>query len=165
MNKNKVISPFKPVAHRHEECLDSAIENAKRQCEASGQRFTRLRQRVLELVWQNHEPVKAYDILDELKHEKASSAPPTVYRALDFLQEQGLVHKIESLNAYIGCGDPTDSHSSQFLICSDCGAVAELGDVDIQNLLDQKAKHFGFKIDQQMVEINGHCQACLALNN
>lgn len=161
MNKNKIISPFKPARHEHQECLQAAIQEAKRHCDALGVRLTPIRQRVLELVWQNHEPVKAYDILDELKQVYSSSAPPTVYRALDFLQEQGLVHKIESLNAYIGCGDPKELHKSQFFICHDCGSVAELDDADIRELIQQKANCFGFKIDDEMVEIKGHCQECL----
>ncbi len=161
MKKNKVISPFKPSAHRHQDCLKSAINAAKTHCDDSGLRLTPLRQRVLELVWQSHEPVKAYDVLDELKQGHASSAPPTVYRALDFLQEQGLVHKIESLNAYVGCGNPEELHSGQFFICRDCGSVAELDDADISGMIAEKAKQFGFKIDNEMVEIKGHCQECI----
>lgn len=158
--KNKLISPFKPASHQHQKCLKSAIDAAKKHCELSGLRLTPIRQRVLELVWQNHEPVKAYDILGELKQSKSSSAPPTVYRALDFLQDEGLVHKIESLNAYVGCGDPKELHKSQFFICDDCGAVAELDDVDIRELLQKKAHKFGFRIADEMVEIKGQCQEC-----
>jgi Fur family zinc uptake transcriptional regulator len=160
MNKNKLISPFRSASHHHQECLQSAIAAAKKHCDNSGLRLTPIRQRVLELVWQNHEPVKAYDILDKLKQAKSSSAPPTVYRALDFLQDEGLVHKIESLNAYVGCGNPKEMHKSQFFICHDCGAVAELDDKDIRDLLQKKAQRFGFKIDDEMVEIKGRCQAC-----
>ncbi|NIN34158.1 MAG: transcriptional repressor, partial [Gammaproteobacteria bacterium] len=69
-------------------------------------RLTPLRRRVLQLVWRSHEPVKAYDLLQILQSEKKGAAPPTIYRALDFLQEQGFVHKLESLNAYIGCSGP-----------------------------------------------------------
>jgi Fur family transcriptional regulator, zinc uptake regulator len=160
MKKNKTVSPFKPAIHKHKECLQSAIKVAKQHCDASGLRLTPLRQKVLELVWQSHEPVKAYGILDKLKQGHSSSAPPTVYRALDFLQEQGLVHKIESLNAYVGCGDPNEHHRSQFFICRDCGSAAELDDADISGLIQRKAKGFGFKIDDAMVEIKGHCQEC-----
>jgi Fur family zinc uptake transcriptional regulator len=160
MKKNKIINPFKPAKHKHQDCLQAAIKAAKQHCDVLGLRLTPLRQRVLELVWQSHEPMKAYGILDELKQGHSSSAPPTVYRALDFLQEQGLVHKIESLNAYVGCGDPKEHHSSQFFICHDCGSVAELDDADISGLIQKKASHFGFKIDNEMVEIKGHCQEC-----
>ncbi len=161
MQKSKVLSPFKPARHKHQECLQSALKAAKQHCDNSGQRLTPLRKRVLELVWENHEPVKAYDILDKLKQDKSSSAPPTVYRALDFLQEQGLVHKIESLNAYVGCGKPDEIHSSQFLICYKCGSVAELDNSEIRKLLQINADKFGFRIDEEMIEIKGHCQECL----
>lgn len=162
MSKSKVISPFRPSAHEHKDCMQSAIKAAKSQCDESGIRLTPLRQQVLELVWENHEPVKAYDVLDKLKQEhSSSSAPPTVYRALDFLQKQGLVHKIESLNAYIGCGKPEKSHSGQFLICKCCGSVAELNDPDISGMIKKKANQLGFKIDDEMIEINGYCQECL----
>ncbi len=159
--KNKVIMPFRSAKHQHRKCQKIALDSAKKLCESQGQRLTPLRQRVLELVWQTHEPVKAYDILDQLKDEHSSSAPPTVYRALDFLQEQGLVHKIESLNAYIGCGGPDESHEhSQFLICQQCGAVAELDDIDITNLLNEKVSELGFTMQTGMVEIVGVCAIC-----
>lgn len=161
LSQNKVISPFKSERHAHSECLKSAMDAAKARCAASGMRLTSLRQRVLELVWQNHEPVKAYDILDALKQDSTASAPPTVYRALDFLQQQGLVHKIESLNAYIGCGDPSEAHSSQFFICQNCSAVAELDDADIRILFGTKANELGFSIDREHIEIKGYCHACL----
>ncbi len=161
MSKNNILSPFKPSGHKHQKCLQSAIATAKKHCAELGLRLTPLRQRVLELVWQSHEPVKAYDILAQLKNDQGASAPPTVYRALDFLQEEGLVHKIESLNAYVGCGNPVESHSSQFLICQQCGIVAELDDPDIRNLLMKKASSLGFRIQDEMVEIKGLCQECI----
>ncbi|MEQ8613477.1 MAG: Fur family transcriptional regulator [Gammaproteobacteria bacterium] len=159
--KNKVITPFQPSRHQHKKCQQTAIEAAREHCAAAGLRLTPLRQQVLALVWENHEPVKAYDILDKLKQERSSSAPPTVYRALEFLQEQGLVHKIESLNAYVGCGSPAESHrSSQFLICKLCGCVAELDDADIKQLLKTKAEKVGFDIARETVEITGYCSNC-----
>ncbi len=159
--KNQVITPFQSSRHQHKKCLQSAVSAAQKQCDAAGSRLTPLRQRVLELVWQKHEPIKAYDILDQLKNEHSSSAPPTVYRALDFLKEQGLVHKIESLNAYVGCGSPADSHqSSQFLICLRCGSVAELDDADIKDMLNTKAEAIGFRLKTEMVEMTGYCANC-----
>ena len=159
--KNKVITPFQPSRHQHKKCLQTAVAAARDHCAAEGLRLTPLRQQVLELVWENHEPVKAYDILDKLKQEHSSSAPPTVYRALEFLQEQGLVHKIESLNAYVGCGSPADSHrSGQFLICKQCGCVAELDDADIKKLLKEKAADLGFTIATETIEITGYCSNC-----
>lgn len=162
MGGSRVLKPFKSAGHAHQQCLSNALATAEQTCGERGLRLTRLRRRVLELVWGSHEPVKAYDILDRLRSEHAGSAPPTVYRALDFLQAQGMVHKIKSLNAYIGCGQPDNQHISQFLICHDCGAVGEMDDREVRQLLYEKALALGFRIDQEMIEINGFCAACYA---
>ena len=162
MAQNRVLIPFPKRGHTHKRCRDSALSAAERTCDARGVRLTKLRRRVLELIWGSHEPVKAYDILNKLRDEHAGSAPPTVYRALDFLQAEGMVHKIESLNAYVGCGDPDDRHNSQFLICTGCGAVAEMDNAEVTQLLDDKAQQLGFHIDFQMIEIKGLCSACMA---
>ena len=155
-----IVMPFKESGHSHRTCLESALSAAEATCNERGIKLTRLRRLVLELVWGSHEPVKAYDILDKLRGEDFSSAPPTVYRALDFLQAEGMVHKIESLNAYVGCARPEQRHVSQFLICHSCGSVAELDDQEIRKLLAKKAAKLGFRIDHEMIEIKGICSAC-----
>jgi len=160
MSRNRVLMPFKSPGHAHQHCLDHAIAGAEQNCRARGARLTRLRRRVLELVWGSHEPVKAYDILELLRREHSGSAPPTVYRALDFLQAEGLVHRIESLNAYVGCGEPRHVHSGQFLICQVCGTVAEMDDLDIRKLLSSKADAIGFRVSHETIEIKGICSAC-----
>src|SRR3990172_11321269 len=116
MSNNRGLMPFKKNGHQHQHCLNAALLAAEKTCFARGVRLTNLRRRVLELVWRSHEPVKAYDILDKLRDEHAGSAPPTVYRALDFLQAEGMVHKIESLHAYICCGQPDNKHIKHFFI-------------------------------------------------
>ncbi|MBI4005585.1 MAG: transcriptional repressor [Gammaproteobacteria bacterium] len=161
---SRVLMPFKENGHSHKKCLDSALITAEKTCLARGVRLTRLRRRVLELVWGSHEPVKAYDILDKLRDEHSGSAPPTVYRALDFLRAEGMVHKIESLTAYVGCGEPEHRHIGQFLICRACGAVAEMDDAEVRELLAEKADTLGFHIDREMIEIKGLCAACLTEN-
>ena len=160
MKNSRVLKPFRATGHAHQDCLNDALATADKTCGERGVRLTRIRRRVLELVWGSHEPVKAYDILYKLRTEHAGSAPPTVYRALDFLQAEGMVHKIESLNAYIGCGQPDNKHISQFLICHDCGAVAEMDDAEIRQLLSAKAERLGFRIDHETIEIKGRCAAC-----
>lgn len=160
MAQAKVLREFSAGKHKHSECIAHALSAAEAMCLKRGGRLTTLRRRVLELVWASHEPVKAYDVLDTLRAERSSAAPPTVYRALDFLQEGGLVHKIESLNAYIGCGQPGHLDSGQFLICSDCGEVAELDDPELVKLIGKKAKQIGFSIEEQVVEIKGCCAQC-----
>ena len=164
MSQAKVIREFSHSDHQHATCIDEAINTAEATCRQRGGRLTAIRRRVLELVWASHEPVKAYDVLDILRNERSSAAPPTVYRALDFLQEEGLVHKIESLNAYVGCGKPGHMEGGQFLICSDCGEVAELADSDLVTLIRNQAEQLGFAIEEQVVEIKGRCAQCLPAN-
>jgi Fur family transcriptional regulator, zinc uptake regulator len=156
----RIVMPFKESGHSHRTCLESALSAAETKCNERGIRLTRLRRRVLELVWSSHEPVKAYDILDMIRGDDFSSAPPTVYRALDFLQAEGMVHKIESLNAYVGCAQPDNKHISQFLICHSCGSVAEMEDAEVRNLLAETAKQLGFHVDYEIIEIKGLCSAC-----
>lgn len=160
MTNKTVILPFKGAGHSHSRCLDTAIAKAEKACLERGLRLTPLRRRVLELVWGSHEPVKAYDILDELKDEQKSAAPPTVYRALEFLQQQGFVHRIESLNAYVGCGEPGHASNVQFLICHRCGEVAELEDPDIIGMIKTRAGALGFVSDSQTIEVKGCCAKC-----
>ncbi|MEQ8192898.1 MAG: transcriptional repressor, partial [Rhodospirillales bacterium] len=138
--KSGVLEPFHAQVHDHAHCIDEALEAAEQVCLDAGVRLTPLRRRVLEMVWQSHEPVGAYDLLDRLREERRRAAPPTVYRALEFQLEQGLIHRIESLNAYVGCGSPQNRHGGQFLICRDCGSVAELNDIDIADTVMSKAR-------------------------
>ncbi|MEX2453963.1 MAG: Fur family transcriptional regulator [Rhodospirillaceae bacterium] len=151
---------FQPQGHNHRDCVADALDAAERVCSDNGLRFTQLRRRVLEIVWNRHSPVGAYDILDELRNEHRSAAPPTVYRALDFLLENGLVHKIESLNAFVGCGRPDGAHVGQFLICGKCRQVGELDDPDIADLIARKAAGVGFDVSRQTIEVQGLCRAC-----
>ena len=160
MSKNQILSPFKDSNHVHTKCLGAALVKAESSCAIRGLRLTKLRRRVLELVWGSHEPVKAYDILENLRNEYRSAAPPTVYRALAFLRQEGFVHKIESLNSYIGCGEPGHNNAGQFLICRDCGEVAEMGDKEIVALITSKAMQLGFVIEHQTIEVKGLCTEC-----
>ncbi len=160
MPGNQVVTPFRSPDHAHADCLQSALARAESDCTRRGLRLTRIRRRVLELVWSSHEPVKAYDILDILRDELKGAAPPTVYRALDFLQDKGFVHRIESLNAYVGCSEPGHNRMAQFLICLGCGEVAELDDADIGRLIANKAARLGFRSTRQTIEVQGLCAGC-----
>lgn len=160
MSKDTILSPFQKPSHNHNKCIASALASAEAQCRAQGLRLTNIRRRVLELVWHRHAPVKAYEVLEELQKENPRTAPPTVYRAIEFLTEAGLVHRIESLNAFVGCGKPESEHSGQFLICNQCGMVAEMDDPRITRLLDKEAEQLDFKVELQTVEIRGLCPQC-----
>jgi Fur family zinc uptake transcriptional regulator len=175
---------FAGARHDHRSCVKTALGTAARLCAERGARLTPLRRRVLELVWRSHAPVGAYDLLPRLSRARgtarggtarggtaekgAAAAPPTVYRALEFLLAQGLIHRIESLNAYVGCmnpeGHPENAHGGadggQFLICSDCGAAAEVHDPRIDRAVARRAEELGFAIRRKTIEVEGLCPPC-----
>jgi Fur family zinc uptake transcriptional regulator len=159
-SSRKARALFPRAGHNHAQCVSSALAAAAALCEREGQRLTPLRQRVLELVWSSHQPVGAYAILDQLKGDGRSAAPPTVYRALEFLLERGLVHRIESLNAFIGCPAPDGNHPVQFLICRGCGMTAEMDDRRVADALAKGAAERGFAVESRVIELSGLCQHC-----
>ncbi|MGL4318767.1 MAG: Fur family transcriptional regulator [Pseudomonas sp.] len=162
----KPLTPNTPLAclpHDHSHCVSSALAEAEQLCAKQGTRLTALRKRVLELVWQSHKPLGAYDILGVLSEEDGRrAAPPTVYRALDFLLENGLVHRIASLNAFIGCIHPGELHQGQFLICKTCHTAIELEQAAISDAIVHSALAVGFVVESQTVEIVGLCAGCRA---
>jgi len=155
------ISPisFAGKDHDHQSCIDQALDRAERLCQYHRKRFTAIRRRVLELVWRQHKPIGAYELLGALQQD-GPAAPPTVYRALDFLQQMGLVHRIASLNAYVGCACPGEPHDGQFLICESCRALAELDVPAITGAIERSAAASGFEPRHHTVEILGLCPRC-----
>jgi Fur family zinc uptake transcriptional regulator len=151
---------FPKKGHDHDRCIDSAIAQAEKVCEAENARFTDMRRKVFSLIWQSHTAVTAYELLDALQAEGQRVQPPTVYRALEFLTDLGLVHRIESLNAYFGCDQPDCDHLGQYFICTRCGRVAETVDEDVSIAVRKAAKQVGFKIEATTVEIKGLCHDC-----
>jgi len=147
--------------HDHNLCIRDALGAAEALCARRGARLTDLRRRVLELVWQSHRPVGAYDLLARLGEGRDRAAPPTVYRALDFLMEQGLVHRIHSLNAFVGCPSAREGHAARFLICTACGEATEFEDESLQGDLARIAADRGFRIDGQVIELQGLCGRCV----
>lgn len=144
------------------------LDQAAALCARNGARLTEIRRRVLGLIIESRGPLGAYALLDRLKAERANATPVTVYRALDFLLENGLVHKIERLNAFIGCTDQGEhahehAHAAQFLICRLCGAVAELEDQSIAAAISVAAGRTGFRPDRATIEVEGSCAACSRL--
>lgn len=158
MNK-KEEAVFINAKHNHQDCIKRALRRAEALCQRSKKRFTETRRRVLEIVWSQHKPIGAYEVLDLLQQE-GRSAPPKVYRALDFLQQMGLVHRIASLNAYVGCTAPGEPHDGHFLICESCRALAELDAPSITNAINQSAENSGFVSHRHTVEIMGLCPDC-----
>jgi Fur family zinc uptake transcriptional regulator len=115
---------------------------------------------VLELIWAHRKPVGAYQLLDDLSRERGRVAPPTVYRAIGFLLDHGLIHRIESLNAFVGCKHPRHAHTGCFLICRTCGATAELEDTRLDEALAVAAAKVAFQVQRRTVEMRGLCSAC-----
>jgi Fur family zinc uptake transcriptional regulator len=150
------------AAHVHAHDAHGFVSSVAATCEARGLRLTPLRLRVLELVAEASKPVKAYDLLDRLKDGSGLAAPPTVYRALDFLLEHGFIHKLESINAFVGCHHPGEAHQVPFLICDACSSAVEVCDEGVSALLSQQAKARGFKPAAQTLEVHGLCAACSA---
>ncbi len=140
---------------------DAFLAQAEAMVARQGQRMTRIRRKVLRLLLESPGPAKAYDLLDRLDGEGAAK-PPTVYRALDFLQEAGLAHKIESLNAYVACGHTSHSHSAVFLICEDCLTAEELHAVETSRALAAETAAAGFRMGRAVIEVRGLCRKCQA---
>ena len=140
--------------------IPTQLDQAAARCAAHGAQLTALRRQVLELVLRAGQPVGAYALLDQLRGSRAGAAPPTIYRALDFLLDQGLVHRIERLNAFIGCDAAGHAHSHQFLICKTCGVTQELHDHGAEAALAAAAAKRGFVPARMTVEIEGVCADC-----
>ena len=152
-----------PAAHDHERCIRDAVATAEAVCERKNIRLTPLRRRVLEIVWRQHDPIGAYEILAEIAKDRVKAAPPTVYRALDFLREAGLVHRVDSLNAFLGCDRPLAAHAGQFLVCESCRKVTEIDDPQLTRSLAQHARELGYRIERSAVEIKALCEGCAKL--
>jgi len=150
------------------ETLEHRLDRAAAACARQGGRLTDIRRQVLALIVAAGEPLGAYPLLDRLKGAKANATPATIYRALDFLQEHGLIHKVERLNAFIACTEAAEHpdhphhHAVQFLICGHCGGVTEMEDSGIAASVARAAEQTGFRPAHATVEVEGVCAACVA---
>lgn len=150
--------------------VEAALERAAEACQARGAQLTELRRQVLRLVLTAGVPIGAYALLDRLRADRPGAAPPTVYRALDFLLDQGLVHRVERLNAFVPCAGPEPhahcghghDHPHQFLICAGCGATAEICDESVSAAVAAAARDAGFSLLRSTIEVEGLCAACRA---
>jgi Fur family transcriptional regulator, zinc uptake regulator len=139
-----------------------SLADVAKLCSQRGLRLTPLRADVLQLVTDSQRPVKAYDVLGRIRESVAITAPPTVYRTLDFLRKHGFIHKLESINAYAACVDPSTPHTGTFLICDACQAAIELTDDQLGAMLEKRARDTGFTAHSttQTLEVHGLCASC-----
>jgi Fur family zinc uptake transcriptional regulator len=150
-------------SHNHARCAETALATAETLAADRGVKLTPLRRQVLSLICQSHKPAGAYQLLADLSRVRGeAAAPPTVYRALDFLVEQGLAHKIDSLNAFVACYAAGNPHRGIFLICEKCSDVQEVTDKKAADALTGAAMSAGFATSRSVVELHGHCKSCKA---
>jgi Fur family zinc uptake transcriptional regulator len=154
---------FHAPDHDHRRCTADALKHAEVLCAERAQRLTPIRRQVLEVLLESHNPLGAYEIMDRAAASGTRPAPITVYRALDFLRDNGLVHRIESRNAFVAC---VNNHASGdlvvFLLCERCGAVGEAASAAVADQLKAAARAAGFTPKTPVIEITGICSHCRA---
>ena len=146
--------------HDHNQCIHSALAAAEQLCKERGALLTPIRRKTLELIWNSHKAIKAYDLLDQLRPINDAAKPSTVYRALDFLLEQGLIHRVESLNAFVGCHCSGIKHDQLLLICTVCHNIEEREASPVLVALATELQQAGFIAQRKTLEIHGLCQNC-----
>lgn len=145
----------------HTDDVNARLQEAERFCLETGAKLTPLRKEVLQLILTAQKPMGAYDLLAKMKHHAdRPAAPPTVYRSLDFLLEQGLIHRLSSINAFIPCCHPREGHQAAFLICSQCHSVKEAPALGVLHALQEVTDGDHFKVQHSIIELSGLCQSC-----
>lgn len=139
----------------HADSMDKILGDAAAHCARRGEQLTPLRRRVLQLLLEAKGPIKAYDLLAQLDQPGNKAKPPTIYRALDFLMNAGLAHKVEAINAFVACGHSHDDGNAELYICGSCGNVEERHGAPAP--ADAPP---GFMIDHSVVEHYGRCERC-----
>jgi Fur family transcriptional regulator, zinc uptake regulator len=150
--------------HNHKKCVSHALEIADHLCRERGVQLTSIRRQVLELIWESHKAVKAYELLDRIKPTQSAAKPATIYRALDFLIKHGLIHRVESLNAFIGCSCSEHQHEQLLLICNKCLDVEERTAGQVMLALSHEIQLANFTVHSKAIEIQGVCAKCLLEN-
>ena len=154
-------SLFPEHDHDHDRCAADALHHAEKVCARRGERLTPIRRQVLEALLTSHQPLGAYELIESLGVEGKRPAPITIYRALDFLREQGLVHRIESRNAFIAClSEHAADATIAFFLCEQCGLVGEPALPGVAQSLARAAKSAGFSPKMSVVEMSGLCAHC-----
>ena len=152
---------FHAPDHDHDRCTADALKHAEALCAERSQRLTPIRRRVLEVLLESHRPLGAYEIMDRVAAGGGRPAPITIYRALDFLRDNGLVHRIESRNAFVACvGNHPSGDLVVFLICERCGAVGEASSRAVADQLKAAARAAGFTPRAPVIEVGGICSHC-----
>jgi len=139
---------------------NSILKKAKNYCELNKHRLTEPRLAVLQIIALSEKPLGAYEILEILGQTIKNPKPPTAYRAIEFWQKHGFIHRIESLNAFVSCHADHNHKGSQFMVCNDCGQVEEIHLCHLPIDLKQKINSNGFKTNSWNLEVKGQCEEC-----
>ena len=148
------------VEHDHDGCVSRALDEADAHCARTGLRFTKVRRRTLEILLESHTALGAYEVLARLERDGLGSQPPLAYRAIAFLVDNGFVHRVERLNAFVACARPGTRHDPAFMICTGCRAVAETSALPGRGALGRTARASGFRIARTVLEAEGLCPDC-----
>lgn len=148
------------ATHDHSACMGETLARAEAEAARRGARLTPVRRRTLEILLESHRAMGAYEMLDRLAAEGFGNQPPVAYRALEFLVENGLAHRVRRLNAFAACMHPGEVHAPVFLICRACDSVAEAPGAPVRAALDEAAAALGFTIERANIEALGLCPAC-----
>ncbi|MCK0143209.1 Fur family transcriptional regulator [Aliiroseovarius sp. F20344] len=146
--------------HDHGTCSRDALLRAEEICREAGARLTPVRRRALEILLEEHRALGAYDVLERLAADGFGSQPPVAYRALEFLVDQGLAHRIRRLNAFAACTTLECDHAPAFFICKSCKAVAETPADTLRAQIDKAGAALGFVVERANVEALGLCPSC-----
>ena len=149
--------------HDHAACAQDAMVLAEMRLANDGQRLTPVRRRALEILLASPRALGAYEVLERLVADGFANQPPVAYRALEFLEEQGLVHRIRRLNAFAACMHVGQAHAPAFLICRACHAVAEAPAEAVAEALERAALAMQFTVERSTIEAMGLCPACRAI--
>jgi Fur family zinc uptake transcriptional regulator len=146
--------------HHPDHCKEEAIAQIEKLCAERRLRLTRTRKQILAFIWDSHNPVKAYTLLEQLKQIEPSAKAPIVYRALEFLEEHCFIHKLHTINMYVICQTPQSSNHCFFYICSECYMITEEHNMMYHALIEEPAKKMQFTVGGSALEIHGICNKC-----
>ncbi|MCE2482567.1 MAG: transcriptional repressor [Alphaproteobacteria bacterium] len=154
-------SPFPAPRHDHGTCIADGLARAEAVCRSRGERLTENRQQVLELLLAEHRPAGAYEILERFDWKDRRPAPAQIYRALAFLETMGVVHRIASRNVYVACSGQGEGHGTVFLVCEQCGTVAEPSAAGLRGAVRDLADKSDFELRRHTLEVTGRCPECV----
>lgn len=152
-------------AQDSEQAITHRLVIAEDLCRRRGTRLTPIRRLVLETLLRRPTSLKAYELLDAIRDEQPGAAPPTVYRALDFLTAQGLIHRLDAINAWMACSDAGGEPHDLLVVCTRCGAVAELSDPELSAQLAACVARSGYALAGHETELRAVCGQCQASGN